>query len=285
MIIAVASGKGGTGKTTVALGIAYYLNKAGKCVTLLDCDVEEPNINLFLKSEIKCMETVNRAIPDVVKDLCNSCGKCEEICLFNCIFVTNDGPLIFPEMCHSCGGCRLVCPPGAITEIQREIGVIEEGCMENIRYFGGRLNVSEAISPPLIEAVKKHISENDINIIDSPPGTSCPVIKSVKGSDYVVMVTEPTPFGLNDLKIGIEMLKELGLPCGVVINRSDIGDSRVIDYCREQNIKILAQIPNSIELARRYSSGDFMDFFINKFSGAIDDILSGAGLNFYAGVK
>ncbi len=273
MIISVASGKGGTGKTTISLGIASYLNKIGKDVTILDCDVEEPNINLFLKSEIKVHDVVYKPIPGAVNERCDKCGKCEEICEFNCILVTVDGPLIFPDMCHSCGGCKLVCPTGAIIEEMREIGIIEEGDYENIHYIGGRLNVSEAMSPPLINSVKKHVAEHGINIIDAPPGTSCPVIESINQSDYVIMVTEPTPFGLHDLSLGIEMIRELNIPHGVVINRSDIGDDRVVEYCNNEGIEILAEIPNSIELAKQYAIGELTDLLVEHFKDEFDDII------------
>ncbi len=281
MIISVASGKGGTGKTTISLGLASYLNKSGKGVTLLDCDVEEPNVNLFLKAEIKVNETVYKPVPGAVAERCDQCGKCEEICQFNCILVTKDGPLIFSDMCHSCGGCRHVCPTGAIIEEMRELGSIEEGYFEKIRYIGGRLKVGEAMSPPLISSVKKHLSEDDINIIDAPPGTSCPVIESIKDSDFVVMVTEPTPFGLYDLSLGIEMIREIGIPYGVVINRSDIGDDRVTRYCQNEGINILAEIPNSLELAKRYAEGNLVKYMADnldkEFSTVIKNIFDKTG--------
>lgn len=274
MIISIASGKGGTGKTTLSLGLAFYLNELGKEVHLLDCDVEEPNINLFLKTEIILTESVYKPVPGVVKQRCDKCGKCEEICEFNCILVTANGPLIFPDICHSCSGCKLVCPTGAIIDEMRVIGIIEEGACENINYIGGRLNVSEAMSPPLIKSVKKHIAEGGINIIDAPPGTSCPVIESVIGSDYVVMVTEPTPFGLHDLSLGLEMIRELNIPHGVVINRADIGDDRVARYCKYEGIDILAEIPNSHELAKRYAQGDLRDYIVENLNEEFENIIS-----------
>ncbi len=273
MIISAASGKGGTGKTTIALAIVSYLDRQGTSVSILDCDVEEPNINLFLKVEKKVHETVYVPIPAVNTEKCNGCGKCGDICQFSAIVMIKDEPLVFPDMCHSCGGCKLVCPTGAISEAMKEIGVVEEGYRENIKYIGGTLKIGQVMPPPLIKSVKKHIMEDELNIIDAPPGTSCPVIESVNGSDYVIMVAEPTPFGLHDLKLSVEMVREIGLSFGVVINRSDLGDNRVIDYCNSENIEILAQIPNSIELARRYSSGEFMDFFITKFEKDIENII------------
>ena len=274
MIITVASGKGGTGKTTISLAISAYLDRRGTSVSILDCDVEEPNVNLFLKSDIKVKETVYVPIPYVNEDKCDTCGKCQEICEFSSIVLIGKNPLVFPEMCHSCGGCKLVCPNGAITEINKELGIIEDGFIGNIHYIGGKLKIGEAISPPLIRSVKKHFTDNSINIIDAPPGTSCPVVESVRDSDYVILVTEPTPFGLNDLELAVGMVREIGIPFGVVINRSDIGDARVVDFCKKEKIEILASIPNSIELARKYSAGEFVDFFLENFNDDIENILS-----------
>ncbi len=274
MIISVASGKGGTGKTTIAVSIAHYLNNKGTAVSILDCDVEEPNVNLFLKSEIKVHETVYIPVPALNEKKCNSCGKCEEICLFNAIVLIKGKPMIFQDICHSCGGCKLVCPTGALTEESKEIGIVEEGYIDNIRYVGGSLKIGEAISPPLIKSVKKHIIENEINIIDAPPGTTCPVVESVKGSDYLVLVTEPTPFGLHDLKLSVGMARELGLTFGVVINKAGLGDNKVFDYCSDEGIDIIAEIPNSIELAKKYTAGNFIDYLLENFTREIEKIVS-----------
>ena len=274
MILSIASGKGGTGKTTLAVSIASYLDGQDKAVTILDCDVEEPNVNLFLKTDIKTHETVYVPVPAINDAKCSGCGKCEDICRFSSIIMIEEKPLVFPDMCHSCGGCKLVCPTGAISEATKEIGVVEEGCSGNIRYIGGALKISEAISSPLIQSVKKYIAKDEFNIIDSPPGTSCPVIESIKGSDYVILVTEPTPFGLYDLKLSAGMIREIGLPFGIILNRSDIGGTGVIDYCNSENIDILAEIPNSITLARKYSTGDFVDFFLQSFAKELQSIIS-----------
>lgn len=278
MVISVASGKGGTGKTTLSVSLAEYLANSSIPVTILDCDVEEPNVNLFLKVDIKATDTVYIPVPSVNENRCDGCGKCEDICVFNSIVLVKGEPLFFPEMCHACGGCTLVCPTDAITEVPREIGSIETGNFSNLKYAGGRLKIGEAISPPLTKAVKNYVSESGITIIDSPPGTSCPVIESVKESDYVVLVTEPTPFGLNDLKLAVEMVRELDMPAGVVINRSDIGDNRTRDYCAAEKIDIIAEIPESREIAERYSRGDFSEYFRQKYSTELEKILFAAGI-------
>jgi MinD superfamily P-loop ATPase len=278
MILSIASGKGGTGKTTMALALSAHIASKRVPVCIFDCDVEEPNVNLFLKSDISILERVYIPIPYVHKNICDGCGKCGDICEFNAMVMVKGKPLLFPDMCHACGGCLHVCPINAITEVQKEIGTVEEGYSDSIRYVGGRMRVSEAISPPLIKAVKKHVSPADMNIIDAPPGTSCPVIESVKDSDYAMLVTEPTPFGLNDLELAVGMIREIGIPFGVVINRFDTGDNRVVDFCKAEAIEIIALIPDSREIAERYSKGEFIDYFIEQFSNELDGIIASAGL-------
>jgi len=255
MNIAIASGKGGTGKTTIAVNLALALAGQGETVTYADCDVEEPNGHLFLKPRIDRETPVGVPIPQVDDELCNYCGLCAEICQYGAIASLPEKTLVYPELCHGCGGCQLVCPENAITETQREVGVVELGRAGSVGFVGGRLRVGEAQSPPLIRAVKSNLSTIGINIIDAPPGTSCPVIEAVKGSEYVLLVTEPTPFGLHDLKLAVEMLRLLGLPFGVVINRSDIGDDEVIRYCELNNLDILLQIPDQRRIAEAYSRG------------------------------
>ncbi|MFC1669579.1 ATP-binding protein [Spirochaetota bacterium] len=273
MQVAIASGKGGTGKTTISTAMAGYIGGRGLPVRVIDCDVEEPNVNLFLKTDIEKKIPVHTLVPSVDDDKCNGCEQCSTICQFSAIVMVKDKPLVFPDMCHSCGGCFLACPREAITEIRKEIGFIEKGNINNIKYIGGRLNIKEAMSPPLIKAVKEDIDNNMINIIDSPPGTSCPVIESIKGSDYVALVTEPTPFGLNDLELAVNMVREIALPFGVIINRADIGDSRVNDYCKKENIDIIASIPDSKKVAKGYSKGELIEVFINEFQDELGKIL------------
>jgi len=253
MIVAIASGKGGTGKTTVAVNLALSIDGP---VRLLDCDVEEPNCHLFLKPEIHHREIIGIPVPKVNDKRCNACGKCAELCQYNALAVLKTGVLVFPELCHGCGGCMLVCPKRAISEVSREIGVLETGSASGVEFVHGRLRVGEAMSPPLIRAVKKHALDDRINIIDAPPGTSCPVIAAVKDTDYVVLVTEPTPFGLHDLTLAVDTVRQIGLPCGVVINRADIGDDRVREYCANAGIPILMEIPHDRRIAEAYSRGE-----------------------------
>jgi len=257
MIIAVASGKGGTGKTTIAVNLALSL----KNVQFLDCDVEEPNAHIFLKPEIKGRSSAFIPIPEVDEAKCNACGKCREVCAYHAIAVIPSGEgckgsvLIFSHLCHGCGACSLLCPQKAIKEVNKEIGVIEIGMSQDIQFVHGTLNVGEIMSPPLIGQVKKHINPTRTVIIDAPPGTSCPVIAAVRQSAYCVLVTEPTPFGLNDLVLAVEVLRKLKIPFGVVINRSDIGDDKVDQYCQDNKIPILLRIPFDREIALLYSRG------------------------------
>jgi MinD superfamily P-loop ATPase len=253
LTIAVASGKGGTGKTTLAVALAL---SAPPPVRLLDCDVEEPNCHIFIGPAIQKRETVSISVPSVDGEKCSSCGECGRICQYSAIISLKTKPLVFPELCHGCGGCAKVCPRDAITEVGREIGVVEVGARDGVQFVQGRLNVGHPMSPPLIRAVKKHLSPEGLNVIDCPPGTSCPVVASVKGSDFVVLVTEPTPFGLHDLKIAVETVRQLGIPFGVVINRADAGDDRVRDYCKREGISVLLELPEDRRVAEAYSRGE-----------------------------
>ena len=255
MIISIASGKGGTGKTTVATNMAVSL---GGDVQLLDCDVEEPNAHLFIHPVIKEVKTIITPVPEVDMAKCNLCGKCGEICQFKAIVVIGKTVLPFPEMCHSCGGCMEVCPENAITETGRELGVIELGSKNGLEFVHGKLRVGEAMSPPLIRKVREYARPDALTIIDAPPGTSCPVITSMKGVDFVLLVTEPTPFGLNDLKLAVGAVKILDIPCGLVINRSDMGDDKVKIYAEKENLPILMEIPFDRKIAEAYSRGDMI---------------------------
>ena len=252
MIISIASGKGGTGKTTVATNLALSMDRT---VQFLDCDVEEPNAHIFLKPQIEQRKSVGIPVPEVNEEKCTHCGKCQEICAFNAIAVIKNKVLIFPELCHGCGGCSLLCPEKAIREVDKEIGIIQIGKVGPIEFINGKLNVGEAMSPPLIRTVKKSIANGKIAIIDAPPGTSCPVIESIKNSDFCILVTESTPFGLNDLILAVEVVKKLEIPFGVIINRFDIGDDKVDLYCKENEIPILMLIPFDMEIASLYSRG------------------------------
>ncbi len=252
MIISIASGKGGTGKTTVATNLALSLDSN---VRILDCDVEEPNAHLFLHPDIEEVKTVTAPVPEVDEEKCTLCGKCAEICQFKAIIIIGETILTFPEMCHGCGGCMEVCPEKAITETGRELGVIEKGHGNGLEFVHGKLRVGEAMSPPLIRKVRSFAQSDMLTIIDAPPGTSCPVITAMKGADFVLMVTEPTPFGLHDLKLAVEAVKILGIPRGLVINRSDMGDDRVREYAVQEGLPVLMEIPFDRQIAEAYSRG------------------------------
>ena len=252
MIISIASGKGGTGKTTIAANLAVSLKFD---VQLLDCDVEEPNSHLFIQPVIEKVKKITTPVPEVDMEKCSLCGKCGEICQFKAIVVVGDTVLPFHELCYSCGGCMEVCPEKAITETGRELGVIEKGHRNGLEFVHGRLRVGEAMSPPLIKKVREYTRPGVLTIIDAPPGTSCPVIASMTGADFVLLVTEPTPFGLHDLKLAVGAVKILGIPCGLVINRSDIGNDQVKVYAKQENIPVLMEIPFDRRIAEAYSRG------------------------------
>ena len=258
MVISVASGKGGTGKTIIATSLALSI---GGNVQFLDCDAEEPNAHIFLKPSIKRVEKTFIPVPEVDEGKCDYCGRCKEVCAYNAIAVIPaDGDrkgsiLVFPHLCHGCGACTYFCPQKAIKEVGKEIGVVEIGKVSSMQFVHGRLNIGEAMAPPIIRQIKGYINPTRTIIIDAPPGTSCPVVESVKGSDFCILVTEPTPFGLNDLILAVKVLRKLNIPFGVVINRSDLGDKKTDEYCRNENIPVLMHIPFREEIAAAYSKG------------------------------
>ncbi len=261
MIISVASGKGGTGKTTIAVNLALSINGG---VQVLDCDAEEPNAHIFLKPEIKRTEKVVIPVPEIDEKKCTYCGKCREVCAYNAIAVIKgtEGKkgsiLVFSNLCHGCGSCSYFCPEGAIMEVNKEIGEIEIGNAGSMQFIHGRLNIGEAMAPPVIKQIKRHINPTRTVIIDAPPGTSCPVVETIKRSDFCLLVTEPTPFGLNDLMLAVEVLRKLKVPFGVVINRSDLGNKETDQYCKKQDIPILMRIPFKKEIAVAYSKGELI---------------------------
>ena len=255
MILSVASGKGGTGKTTVAVNLAVALSPG---VQLLDCDVEQPNAHIFIHPSDEKTETIATLVPQVDEAQCNLCGKCEELCQFKAIVLIGDTIMTFEELCHSCGGCMAVCPQGAVTEKHRPLGVVHKGRCNGLELVTGRLRVGEAMAPPLIKAVRSLAAPDQITIIDAPPGTSCPVIASIRDTDFVILVTEPTPFGLHDLKLAVEVVRVLDIPCGLIINRADIGNDQVRAYAHEQGLPLLMEIPFERRIAEAYSRGDLM---------------------------
>ncbi len=273
MIIAIASGKGGTGKTTIATNLALSINRD---VQLIDCDVEEPNCHIFMKPAFTNSESIGVPIPKVDASRCSYCAECGRICQYSAIVVIGKKVLTFPELCHGCGGCSLVCPEEAISETTRELGVVEKGWADGIEFIHGKLRISEAMAPPLIRAVKKGIDQNKTAIIDAPPGTSCPVIEAVKGSNFCILVTEPTPFGLNDLILAVGVVRILKIPFGVVINQSDIGDQGINEYCQREGIPVLMEIPTDRGIAEAYSLGktivEVRPGWKDKFSSLFDNI-------------
>jgi MinD superfamily P-loop ATPase len=253
MIISIASGKGGTGKTTIAVNLALSLPKG--TVQLIDCDVEEPNSHLFLSPSIHQVTSMGIPVPRIDESRCTYCGKCAKVCEYHAIGVILKNVLVFDELCHGCGACSYLCPEKAIFEVEREIGIVQEGSANGIPFVNGVLNIGEPMASPLIRKVKERIQKDKRVILDAPPGTACPVIETLKGSDFCILVTEPTPFGLNDLELAVGMLETLGIAKGVVINKADVGDSEVWDYCQLKNIPILMEIPMDRKIAESYSRG------------------------------
>lgn len=268
MDIAIASGKGGTGKTTLAVNLASYITNiiANYQVVLVDLDVEEPNSGLFINGELVNEEEKFRQVPHWIEKQCTLCGKCQSLCQFNAIAQLHKTLLIYPELCHSCFACSDLCPEQALPMVDQKIGILRHyktqrvsTCEYNFSFVESILRIGEPSAVALIQKTKEYIKDNfpgnSIKIYDCPPGTSCPVIEAVKDVDYTILVTEPTPFGLHDLKLAVETMKKLGSKFGVVINRHGIGNKQIEEYCRTENIKVLAKVPDNRQIAEKYSTG------------------------------
>jgi MinD superfamily P-loop ATPase len=255
MIISIASGKGGTGKTTVSTNLALSIDQK---VQLLDCDVEEPNCHLFLNPTIEKKETVIAAVPQIDLEKCTFCKKCMDICRYGAIAVLKKDVLTFENLCHSCGGCSEICPENAISEIDRSLGEVEHGSAKGIPFIHGRLEIGQVMVPPIIKKVRSYTDPDLVTIIDAPPGTSCPVIAAMNNADFILLVTEPTPFGLNDLKLAVETVKILDIPHGLVINRAGLGNDDVKKYAQKEKIPILMEIPFDKKIAQIYSKGQMV---------------------------
>ena len=269
--IAIASGKGGTGKTTLAVNLAAV---AARPVALLDCDVEEPNVHVFTPAAWRPAQPVTVPIPLFDAELCDRCGDCQRACRFRAIAVLPTGPMLFEELCHYCAGCLLICPTDAVSEGARPVGTLRQGDWHGVQVVEGRLNIGEASGVPLIEAVRATAPQQGLILLDAPPGTSCPVLASVQDTDYLVLVTEPTPFGLHDLKLAVEMARVLNLPCGVVLNRALDNDGGVRDYLAQMDVPLLAEIPFDRRIAEVYAGGGVIAEELPNYRELFSDLLS-----------
>ncbi len=261
MKIAIASGKGGTGKTTLSSNLAAYISEKEK-VVLCDLDVEEPNSGLFIKGELIHKEDKNKMVPSWEPDKCTFCGLCQEVCNFNAIIKLENKVMVFPELCHSCYACSELCPTEALPMIPEKMGELKHFQSGNISFIESHLDVGREQAVPLISQtigyVDEHFSEDIIKLYDSPPGTSCPVIEATKEVDFVILITEPTPFGFHDIKLAIKTMEKMEKKFGVVINRHGIGNDDVLNYCKENDIPLLAKIPNDRFIAELYSNGELI---------------------------
>ena len=279
MIIAVASGKGGTGKTTVATSLALAIS--GSSPVILDCDVEAPNAHLFLKPQFDQRQQVSMLIPEVDESSCTGCGRCAEVCQFHAIVVLAGKVLVFPELCHGCGSCGSNCPEEAILEVSRPLGILEAGtAMDGIRFSHGVLNIGEPMAVPVIRQLKhwEPFPNGEVVIRDVSPGTSCPVVESIRGADFVILVTEPTPFGLHDLRLAAQLTRELDLPAGVIVNRDGVGDVGVDETCRQEGLPIMMRIPLDRRIGEAIARGvtivESFPEYVPHFQELYDRILS-----------
>ncbi len=273
MKIAVASGKGGTGKTTIAVNLAYIAATHGFSVSYIDCDVEEPNGALYLNPKITHRKPVLSSVPIIDEDLCDNCGRCVEVCEFNALSIVNGKALVFSELCHACGACWLSCPANAIRESFRTIGRVEIGTAKNISFTQGVLNIGEMLTPEVIAFAKIKAPSRPFTVIDSPPGTSCPAVESVRGTDFVVLVAEPTAFGLHDFMLAADMISHMKIPFGVVINKAQEGNRLIDDYCNQHGIFILASFPYDREAAKAGSFSNIASESVGGFKNNCEALM------------
>lgn len=275
MKIAIASGKGGTGKTTLSTNLASYLAQNTK-VVLTDLDVEEPNSGLFLSGEIIKKEDKFKMIPEWIEDKCDGCGICQNSCKFNAVLQFGDFISVLPELCHSCYACSELCPTDALPMIPKKMGELTHKILGNLSLIESRLTIGEEQAVPLIKLTNNYVKNNlasvNIQIFDSPPGTSCPVIEATKHVDFVFLITEPTPFGLHDLKLAVDTMREIKKDFAVVINRYGIGNDDVINYCINDGIEIIAKFPNDRRIAELYSKGELLYLKIPEFAKELEKI-------------
>lgn len=275
MKITIASGKGGTGKTTLSANLASYLALSHKIV-LSDLDVEEPNSGLFITGELVHEEEKFKHIPQWNKDKCILCGHCQKVCNFNSILKLADQIMVFPELCHSCFACSELCPTGAIPMVPIKMGMLKHFKADQLNFIESKLDVGQEQAVPLISQTIHYIDENFdnsyIKLFDSPPGTSCPVIEATKDADFIILITEPTPFGLHDLTLAVDTMRQLGKEFAVIINRHGIGNDGVIKYCQKENIKILAKLPNDRKIAELYSRGELIYPHIPEFASELKKV-------------
>jgi len=280
MKITIASGKGGTGKTTIATNLSSYLSSLGKKVVLADLDVEEPNSALFLNSTLEDTQVSNKMIPSWNSEDCTLCGKCAEVCNFNAILHLPKEIRVYPALCHSCYACSELCPTNSLPMVESRIGQISKFSCDGFDLIEGRLDLGQEMAVPLIAQTIDYVDknyENYIKLLDAPPGTSCPVIEASRYSDFVILVTESTPFGLNDLILAVETMKVLDQKYGVIINRYGIGDNGVEEYCKKENIPLVAKVQNDKEVAKLYSQGKLIYNEIEHFKDSLDEIIAFIG--------